>query len=433
MSTAYTIWMILAGAIGLVWVARIVLIAASIRHRIVLGSRSYDGPPEPAPFLSVLVAAKDEEDNIESCVTTLLDQDYPNYEVIAIDDRSSDATPAILRRLEEQANGKLRVITITQLREGWFGKNNAMREGVEAARGDWLCFTDADCRQVSRNSLSMAMREATTHECDFLSVTPVLDMDYAWTKVLQPVCALILIVWFLPTRVNNPRKKTAYANGAFMLMKQSCYETIGGHERARAHVNEDIEMARAAKEAGLRLRVVENDDMYRTRMYRTVGEAWRGWSRIFYGCLQTMPRLLTATALVCTMTILPWVSLGTAAIGRIVASSENVAAWNQALLAWGVVVFLVQSVTWRFYGMLRAPRAWSITYVLGAIVAAGMLINAMLKQIGAVTTTWRGTTYRGDQLVTGTGSTTTDTPADAGIERTKETKATPVVTQSGSR
>jgi hypothetical protein len=184
-----------------------------------------------------------------------------------------------------------------------------------------------------------------------------------------------------------------------MLLRRSCYDAIGGHERVRTEVNEDIHMARITKQMGLRLRVVENDDLYRTHMYSSVRETWRGWSRIFYGCLGSLPRLTAAASMVTLFTIVPWVSLIAAVIGRVFAGVEDASIWNALIAAWASVIALKQSVTWRFYGIVRINRLWSLTYILGAIVTLAMLMNAMLKACGAGVTTWRGTTYRGDKLV----------------------------------
>jgi len=398
MSAWFTLWLALAGMAGIVWLIRYANIGRITRQRQILSSRSHPGPPPDAPKVSIILAAKDEEDNIETCVTGLLDQDYPGYELIVVDDRSHDRTPVILRRLERQADGRLRVITVKALREGWFGKSNAMREGVAVANGEWLLFTDADCRQTSHRTLSMAMREAAAHEIDFLSVTPVLETHTVWERIIQPVCTLALMTWFLPHRVNKPWRKAAYANGAFILMRRSCYEAIGGFERVRNELNEDVQMARLAKQMGLGLRVVENDDLYRTRMYDSLPAAWRGWSRLFYGCLVSLRRLSAAALLLALLCILPWVSLVIALAGLQGSHVDSATEWGLAACLWGAAVALMQLVMWRVYGILRTGRTWSLTYVLGAFVVFGMLINAMFKAVGARPTTWRGTTYRGHRL-----------------------------------
>ncbi len=392
-------WLMLAALIGLQWLLRLVMMTAEFRRRSVLSSHSYSGPPDQPPRLSMLVAAKDEQENIESCVRSLLTQDYPNLELIVVDDRSNDETPKILRRLEQESGGRLQVIHIVHLRDGWFGKNNAMREGVETSTGEWLCFTDADCRQISTKTLSVAMQEALRHRADFLTVTPVLEMNTLWEKITQPICAQTLLFWFQPRRVNDSQKSTAYANGAFMLMKRSCYKTIGGHERVKTEVNEDIQMARFAKAAGLVLRMVENDDLYRTRMYGSVADAWRGWSRIFFGSLKSARRLGLSMLSLGMFSILPWIVLILSLIGRIECSPTDAPTWNMLLLAWAGVILVCQAAVWQFYRFLSIGRVWSLTYPLGAAAALGMLFNALFKQIGLADTTWRGTTYRGNQRV----------------------------------
>src|SRR5262249_17850018 len=141
------------------------------------------------PKVSILVAARDEESNIESCIRELLDQDYPNFEVIAIDDRSRDGTSSILRGLENEYDGRLQALTVRELPDGWFGKNNAMRMGVDASTGEWLLLTDADCRFPSRGVLSAAMHDARENSSDFLTVIPELETRETWERILQPVCS----------------------------------------------------------------------------------------------------------------------------------------------------------------------------------------------------------------------------------------------------
>jgi chlorobactene glucosyltransferase len=397
MPTWFGLWLALAGGIGLFWLVRYNATRSVVRKRRVLSARSYPGPPEDPPKVSVIVAARDEQDHIEVCVTGLLEQDYPNYELIAVDDRSRDRTPAILQRLERQADGRLRVVTVESLRDGWGGKNNAMHEGVAVSTGEWLLFTDADCRQTSGKTLSMAMREALAYDADFLSVTPRLEAPTVWERIIQPVCALTLMVWFLPHHVNKPKRRTAYANGAFMLLRRSCYDAIGGHERVRNVVSEDIHLARLTKQAGLRLRVVENDDLYSTRMYDSPGAAWRGWSRIFHGCLATLTRLATAALMLLVLSIAPWASLLVAVAGLATSADES-AAWYWAVYAWSAVVLLEQFVIWRVYAIMRSGRPWSLTYLLGACVTVCILVSAMLKTAGVTRTTWRGDTYRRHRL-----------------------------------
>lgn len=384
----------LAIVIGSVWAFRFVAMSLAVKRRAALGSRSHTDASYPTPRVSVLVAARDEEANIEACIRSLLDQDYPNYEVIAIDDRSTDRTPEILRRLESQAQGRLRVVTVSQPREGWAGKNNAMHEGIAVSDGDWLVLIDADCRQTSRRTLSVAMAEVADKRVDFLTIIPILDAPTKSECIIQPACSWVLILWFLPDRVNNPEKKTAYANGAFMLMSRACYDAIGGHERVRMELNEDIMMARWAKRAGFQLCVAQNEDLFVARMYPTLREAWRGWSRIFFGSLGTTRRILISLAMVGFYSLLPWIALAASTVLWSVSSGEAVSHWRLNTCAWLAVIVMQQAVTWRYNGLVGVGRWWSLLQIAGSCAAFAMLGNALCMVLGITRATWRGTTYR---------------------------------------
>jgi chlorobactene glucosyltransferase len=193
MESAFGVWIVFLGLIGLVWFSRHLAVNRAHREQIPLRPDSYDGPPADAPMVSMLVAFKDEEANIDLCVRTLLEQDYPKFELLLIDDRSTDRTPAMLDAFARQSN-KVTVVHVTHLRDGWFGKNNAMREGVERARGRWLAFSDADCFQTSRRTLSMAVRKAVEERVDFLSVLPTLETPTIWERIIQPVCGAIMVI-----------------------------------------------------------------------------------------------------------------------------------------------------------------------------------------------------------------------------------------------
>jgi cellulose synthase/poly-beta-1,6-N-acetylglucosamine synthase-like glycosyltransferase len=394
-------WMILLGLVTLIWISRHWEIALARRDRPPLSSATFDGPPENPPRISVLVAAKDEEENIEACVRTLMEQDYPNFELLVINDRSTDRTGEILDRLAAEygarANGRLRAIHVTELRDGWFGKNNAMREGVEQASGEWLCFSDADCRQTSNRTLSMAMRQALEKGIDFLSVLPVLETHGVWERIIQPVCGAIMVFWFPPRKVNDPRASAAYANGAFMLISREAYDRLGGHEPVKAEVNEDMHLARRAKRIGLHLHVMQNSDLYTTRMYTGLGQIWRGWSRIFYGCFGTYPRLITSFLVLLIISVMPYLSLAAGAVAVVLKGWSGAGLWVWVLVLAAAAVLANQVLIYRYYRLTQADPRYTPTYIIGSLIGLGMLVNSMLKVGGKTRTVWRGTAYRGQQ------------------------------------
>ena len=380
------------------WTSRHFQLSRAARVMPPLDATMYANENGDLPTVSLLVAAKDEAANIEACVRSLVAQDYSCLEVIAVNDRSTDATGAILDRLAVESD-RLTALHVRELRSGWFGKNNAMREGIERADGQWLCFTDADCVQSCRRSLTIAMRYALEKGVDFLSVLPAHETKGFWESIIQPACSGILMIWFNPLRVNDPARRTAYANGAFMLMRRSCYEAIGGHDAVKTELNEDMHMARRAKEAGQRLRVVSNVDLYTVRMYDGFAQTRAGWSRIFYGCFGTLRRLVATAVMVVMVSLLPWAALAVS-IGAVMIDVAPVAPWRALLVASAATCLMQMTVMLRFYRLNRLHPAYAIAYPLGVGIGLWALIGAIRRLGGRSTTTWRGTTYRGDRVET---------------------------------
>ena len=388
-------WLALIILALIVWLGRLVFLCVIDRVlRPLQPDRYADLGDEGLPTVSFLVAAKEEAATIASCLRSLCEQDYPLLQVIGINDRSQDQTGSIM---EEQARGepRLEVAHVESLQDGWFGKNNAMREGVERATGEWLCFTDADCVQISRRSLRIAMRYALEKDVDFLSVLPSHEANSFWERVAQPACSGILMLWFSPLAVNNPKRKTAYANGAFMLVRRACYEAIGGHGAVKNEVNEDMHLARLVKEGGHRLAVVSNRGLYTVRMYGTFREIWSGWTRIFAGCFGSVRKLLLVAVVLCEFTFLPWASLLAVALFGAAGWGDSTA-WQWAWIQWIALAACVVelAVMAAFYAINRVPFFYGLLYPLGAAVGLGTLSSAMLCAGGRGAITWRGTTYR---------------------------------------
>ncbi len=368
------------------------------------------------PRLTVLVAAKDEEANIEACVGSLIRQEYPSLRVVAVNDRSTDRTGEILDRLAAAHGDRLDVLHVHELPDGWFGKCHALHLGMARAEGEWLLFTDADCRFHSPQAIATGVAEAQRRGLDLFSLTPALIIENDWEHVVQPVCAAILILWFKPKRVNDPQRPDAYANGAFILMSRACYDAIGGHERVRDQTCEDIALARIAKASGRRIGVARNDGIYGTRMYTTLREAWRGWSRIYVGALRTPVRVAIAIGFLSVFTLTPWLSLMAAAVGwwqadpaPLVAAAEapvavpseaasahiaqSPSSWAPLVIVWAVACAAQLWSVSRWYELTGSRRRWCVAYPVGGVFALGVLFDSLLKSLGWRQTVWRGSRY----------------------------------------
>ena len=384
------ILLVIVCLIGMIWTSRHIMIW---RQRNTTSHLREDspGPPADAPMISVILAAKDEAHNIDSCVRSMLDQDYPNFEMIVCNDRSDDATGEIAEGIAAE-NDRLTVINIEELTEGWSGKNHAMHAGIAKARGEWICMIDADCRQTSRRTLSVSLQHAIDRQADMLSIMPVLEMKGFWENVVQPVCGGILMIWFHPDKVNDQSRSNAYANGAFMLIKRTAYDAIGGHEAIKSYINEDVKLAANIKEAGLVLKVAQSSGLFLSRMYTSLGDIVRGWGRIFYASFITLKRTVISLAVLTIVSLSPYLlavvglSLGLAGVGP-------AGLWLAVGVAGAVVAAIQISVIYRFYKLIGAKEMLAWTYPIGCLVAVVSLCISISKFRKGAKVVWRSTVY----------------------------------------
>jgi chlorobactene glucosyltransferase len=391
---------VLCAAIAAVWVTRHFMLSHENRHGFVL-TESYGQQQEgPGPSLCVVVAAKDEEANIGPCVQSLLSQDYPNFNLILCNDRSKDRTEEIVAGLAA-GDQRMRVMNIQELPEGWCGKNNAMQCGIASTKSEYICMIDADCRQISHRTLSVAIQYARDNGADLLSILPVMEMPTFWESIIQPVCSGVMMIWFHPDSVNSPAKAQAYANGAFMLIKRSAYEQIGTHEAVKDRVNEDMHMAALVKRNGLRLLVVRGKGLYITRMYDGLNSTIRGWSRIFFGTFGTLGRLTASLAVLLILGVLPYLvtALGFtlwthAATPSWTAGSYGAANWWLACGLAGTVACAIQlTAIYRFFKLLGAKASLAWSYPVGCLITIYVIILSLLKLRKGASIVWRNTSY----------------------------------------
>lgn len=226
-----------------------------------------------APEISVIVPARNEEACLGDCLRSLLAQDGVAFEIIVVDDGSTDRT----REIAESFSG-VRVISPGPLPPGWTGKNNALVAGVKGARGSWLLFTDADTVHLP-GSLARALAEAKQHGAELLSYSPEQIAVTFWEMAILPVVFAELAREYPPRKVSDPASPIAAANGQYILVRRAAYESIGGHEAIAESLLEDVALARAIKSSGKKIRFRYAADVVRTRMYRNFSHLREGWTK----------------------------------------------------------------------------------------------------------------------------------------------------------
>jgi chlorobactene glucosyltransferase len=390
-------WAVLLVAAGImaVWVSRVLQIY-SARSRGPVLARGTTGPAAAAGLVSIIMPAKDEEANIRAALETVLAQDYPDIEVIVVDDRSRDGTADAVR--EAAADPRVRLISVKELPPGWFGKPHAMHVGAGEARGDWLLFVDADCRQAP-HSVRAAVNFLTDHQGEMLSLWPVLEMHGFWENAVQPVAGSVLVAWFRPSWVNNPKHWAAFANGQYILIRRNTYRAVGGHEAIRSEIVEDIALARLVKRSGHRLWNAIGADLFTTRMYDSLGAMYKGWTRIYYGAFKSVAWLAGVIALTFLFTLAPFAALAWAAV---LAAIGDPSPFVQAMFCLAALTTLLVFVTMRRYFIAGRANPWYLFfYPLAVVLTMVFQFGAMLRALGLRSVTWRGTTYKGGQVVGG--------------------------------
>ncbi len=348
-------------------------------------------PPSNAPLISVCIPARNEERNIRACVEAVLDQTYPNFEVIVLDDRSTDSTLEILHSIQ---NDKLKIINGSDLPSGWAGKPHALYQAANSARGDWLCFIDADTFLAPEALASCYAKAVETNADLFTMMTFQITVTF-WERVVLPLVMTALSVGFSPRKVNDPKRKDAIANGQFIFIKRSVYDAIGGHESVKDQIVEDKAISEKVKWSGYRLIVADGMQVARTRMYTSLAEMWEGWTKNIYLGLREQVGLMVLGAFGALVTVIAALVLPLWPLLGLIWFFHN-GGWMaiviilEALVLWGVLIYVRAMVAHN----MNIPRWYALTTPLGAAIFAAMMFTSTWKVISGQGVTWRGRKYK---------------------------------------
>ena len=349
-------------------------------------------PPSNPPLISVCIPARNEERNIRACVEAILKQDYPNLEVIVVDDRSIDSTLEILRQLAIQ-NDKLTIINGSDLPPGWAGKPHALYQASASARGEWFCFIDADTF-IGPETLSSCYNKAIETKADMFTIMTFQILGSFWEKTVMPLVMTALSVGFSPRKVNDPETKDAIANGQFIMIKHSVYDAIGGHESVKNSIVEDKALSEQVKWNGQRLIVANGMKVAKTRMYTSLPEMWEGWTKNIYLGLRDQTGLLwlgvfgAFLAFVASLFLPFWPLLGVL--------------WHLNGGHWMAIAVMVEAFAlWGYLIIVRARVAknmeisswYALTIPLGAGVFGAMMVTSAWMVLTRKGVTWKGRSY----------------------------------------
>jgi glycosyltransferase involved in cell wall biosynthesis len=318
--------------------------------------------PEVSIEVSIIVPARNEEASLANCLQSLATQTGVSFELIVVDDGSTDRT----REIAQSVAG-VRVIPPPPLPPGWTGKNNAVIAGAAAAHGAWLLFTDADTVHLP-GSLARAVAEARCENADLLSYSPEQIVETFAERIVMPIVFAELAAQYPPDRVRDQASGIAAANGQYILVRREAYDHVGGHASIANEILEDVALAKAFRRAGLRVYFRYGGDAVRTRMYRRWAQLREGWTK---NLALLFPRPVRRAFWLTSWWLLAWVTLPVPVLGfelftRVERANFN---WRNTLLAtlFGVPVFsylLLKSkqahargaIAWKGRAYLSSPK-----------------------------------------------------------------------------
>ena len=375
-------WLLLFGLIAFLWVTYGLRVAYGAVRLPWL--KSY--PPAKdadCPPVSLIFAARDEEEKLPAALATLIEIDYPRLEIIAADDRSRDATPRILDDFAH-THDRLRVVHVAELPKGWLGKPHALQKAYEASSGDWLLFTDADVR-FKPDTLRRAVALARDRQLDHLSLFGDIVMVGFWEKVFLTFFGLSFMMAIDPHQVSNPRSRAYVGVGAFQMVKRTAYEACGTHRRLAMEVIDDVMLGKMIKLAGFPSGVAVAQDAVSVRWHAGIGNLIRGVEKNFFAGAQfSAPLVVGQSISLLAMFILP--SLGLL-FGH---------GWVRALASIAVLIPLCFHIGVDI--VVRVSPLYCLTLPLGALLFNYMLLRSAFITLRQGGITWRGTFYALDEL-----------------------------------
>ncbi len=338
---------------------------------------------ESVPSLSVIIPARNEEENITSCIESVLNTNYPCLEVIVVDDESDDQTAAIVERIMQKEK-RLRCIRLKR-EEGWVGKNYALHTGSLNARGDWLLFIDSDVR-LYPSSIGRTLRYCFKKKLDMLSISGVQETLTFWEAMIQPAVFHLLNIRYPLHRVNRSPYPSA-ASGQFILIKRRVYNELGGHSAIKGEILEDVKLAEMVKRNGFRMEFLHSSDILNVRMYSSFHDIFKGWTKnLFFLSGSNSWALLWSY-----YSVIPWVLVPLSSLFILIYHGPEGSLFIISAIAYILLTGLFSLIIWSPF-----PKGMFVffLYPLSFFILFIMFILSWWRSRISGVVEWKGRSYR---------------------------------------
>ena len=375
---------ILGALLAAIWFDRLRDAAFGLPSVPQIAGPEWDRWPEPRPRATVIVAARNEEAHVEAAVGSLLALDYPDYEVFAVNDRSTDRTGELLDRLARENPARLRVLHVRELPPGWLGKPHAMGLAAEQATGDWLLFTDADVT-FRPDALRRALVYAEESRADHLVLFPTALMHSLSERMMFAFFPTLVAFGHRPWKVSDPRTRDYVGMGAFNMVRRSVYEALGVRLALRMDVLDDMKLGKLVKEGGYAQRVAAGYGLITLRWgHGALGVLDNLTKNLFALMLYRWPRTLGAAFLLLLLNLGPFIGLALAP------------AWTRLGYALAAAALALLYLCLSRYS--RISPLYVVLHPVSTLLFTGTLLRSMVLALARGGVVWRGTKYPLDEL-----------------------------------
>jgi chlorobactene glucosyltransferase len=347
-----------------------------------------DVSPSAGRLVTIIIPARNEARSITTVLRSILNTSYHPFELLVVDDRSTDGTAAIVRSLSQDP--RVRLISGEELPAGWYGKPWACYQGYQEARGELLLFTDADTRHAP-TLLGRAVGALLTEEAALVTVSPTQRCVTFWERVVMPQIWFLLSLRYDPRTVNRARRPSdVIANGQFILTSRADYEAAGTHAAVRSEVAEDLALAQSYVRKGLKLHFAFAERLMETRMYSGLHHLIEGWSKnIYLGGRRSFPDEPLRRALVPVMLVLVmlfWLTPPAVLIASLAQAGPG------RLSSGAAVAIGISAVFWMIISSgMDIPMLYGLAYPVGAVVSLYIIGRSTWR--GGRRVEWRGRVY----------------------------------------
>jgi glycosyltransferase involved in cell wall biosynthesis len=379
----------IAGSIlALAWIWRLADAALGMPKLADISRPAWDRTAPGNPRVSIIVPACNEAADIEATLLRLLDLDYQNYEIIAVDDRSTDRTGEIMEQVASgAAPGRLTVVRIAELPPGWMGKPHAMWSAANHATGDWLLFTDADVL-FKPDALRRAVAYAEAESADHLILFPRMIMKRPGERMMIAFFQTLFVFGHRPWKVADPRTKDHMGVGAFNLVRRRVYEAVGTYKALRFEVLDDMKLGKVVKTAGYAQRNVFGADLISIRWAKGAMGVVDNLTKNFFAIMSFQwPRALASCFALAFLNLMPFAGV--------------LLAHGWARLGYAVALFSMFSIYAGMSTKSDIPPYYFLLHPASTALFVYTMLRSTFLTLGRGGITWRGTFYPLKELRSG--------------------------------